>query len=79
MRELNFDALKHDMVTHNFLTDEDLEIIADAPSGQHKNYILIEYLRHLTPDNLLAFCHLLQGTECQKHISLLLIKGIIYM
>ena len=75
MKELKFDALKSSMVTHNFFTIEDVEIIADAPSDQHKNYILLEYLRHLTPDNLLAFCHLLQGIECQKHISILLMKG----
>ena len=67
------------MVTHNFLSDEDLEIIMDAPSDQHRNYILIEYLRHLTPDNLLAFCYLLQGIECQKHIGILLVKGTYHL
>ena len=75
LRDINADLLTDKMNSAGLLTDTEVSIISSGHSIHHKNWLLLEHVRHMDVEALVTFCELLQ--KIWPEIGLQLITGIV--
>ena len=76
LRDVRADLLTDKMCSTGLLTDHEQAAISSGHSVHHRNWLLLEYVRHMDLEILSKFCHLLQ--EELPEIGLQLITGNSY-
>ena len=74
LRDINADMLTDKMRSAGLLTDNEKTVISTGHSVHHRNWLLLEHVRHMDMQALVTFCELLQKTWPQ--IGLQLITGM---
>ena len=74
VRDINADLLTDKMSSAGLLTDTEVTIISSGHSVHHRNWLLLESVRHMDVQALVTFSELLQ--EMWPQIGLQLITGI---
>ena len=75
---MDSDLIVQDMLSQQLLNDQEVHIIMSAASDYQKNCLVTEKIRLMDTQSLVSFCDILQTTECQSHISGVLINGKLY-
>ena len=73
MRDINADLLMDKMSSNGLLPAHDQELILTGQSLQHRNWLLLEHVRHMKMESLIKFCEFVQSSSPQ--VGLQLIKG----
>ena len=76
LRDIDADPLTDKMCSTGLLTDNEQAAISSGHSVHHRNWLLLEYIRHMDQEILLEFCYLLQ--EGWPEIGLQLITGMLH-
>ena len=74
LRDINADLLTEKMSSAGLLRDTDVSTISSGHSIHHRNWLLLEHVRHMDVEALMTFCELLQ--EMWPEIGLQLITGM---
>ena len=75
LRDTNADSLMGDFYSTGLLTAQELNVILSGHSSHHRNWLLLEHVRHMDSQALLAFSELVK--EVWPHIGMQLIAGTI--
>ena len=70
LRDINADLITDKMCSAGLLTDCEQAIISSGHSVHHRNWLLLEYVRHMDMQALVTFCELLQETWPQIGLQL---------
>lgn len=70
LRDINADLITDKMCSAGLLTDCEQPIISSGHSVHHRNWLLLEYVRHMDMQALVTFCELLQETWPQIGLQL---------
>ena len=70
---LKCEMLLSSMHSRGLLADHDLELIATAPTGYHRNRLILSCVRHMDITGLFIFSEVLQETH--PHINIPLVDG----
>ena len=70
---LKYEVLLSSMHSRGLLADHDLELIATAPTGYHRNRLILSCVRHMDITGLFIFSEVLQETH--PHINIPLVDG----
>ena len=76
MRDLDADLLVEDMYLADILNVQEQNLILSGYSLHLRNWLLLEHVRHLDSQSLLAFSKLVQ--DIWPQIGLQLVTGIIF-
>ena len=60
LRDIDADQLTDKMCSTGLLTDYEQTIISSGHTVHHRNWLLLEYVRHMDQQLLSKFCKLLQ-------------------
>ena len=74
MRDINADFLLDKMSSNGLLAAHDHELILTGQSVHHRNWLLLEQVRHMKMESLMKFCKLVQ--ESYPQIGLQLVTGM---
>ena len=74
MRDINADFLLDKMSSNGLLAAHDQELILTGQSMHHRNWLLLEHVRHMKMESLMKFCKLVQ--ESYPQIGLQLVTGM---
>ena len=58
LRDINADLLTDKMCSIELLTDDKQALISSGHTIHHRNWMLLEHVRHMDPKVLLEFCRL---------------------
>ena len=58
VRDINADLLADDMCSEKLLSSRDRNLIPIGHSEHHRNWLILEYIRHVDTNIFLAFCKL---------------------
>ena len=75
LRDINADKLTDKMCSTGLLTDHQQIIISSGHTVHHRNWLLLEHVRHMDLESLSKFCKLLQ--EEWPEIGSQLIMGML--
>ena len=70
---LQYEVLLPSMCSRGLLDDHDLELIATAPTGYHRNRLILSCVRHTDITGLFIFGEVLQETH--PHFKIPLVDG----
>ena len=73
LRDTTAESLVGDLFSNGLLTAQELKVILSGHSSHHRNWLLLEYVRHMDPQALLAFSELIKDVWPQ--ISRQLVTG----
>ena len=74
LRDTNADSLIGDLYSSGLLSAQEQSMILSSHSSHHRNCMLLEYVRHMDIQALLAFCALVK--EVWPQIGMQLVTGI---
>lgn len=60
LRDINAESLFDDMCSKHLLSGNDQSLISAGHSVHHRNWLLLEHVRHMNTEAFLAFCKLMQ-------------------
>ena len=75
LRDTNADSLMGDLYSTGLLTAQEQNVILSGHSSHQRNWLLLEHVRHMDSQALLAFSELLK--EVWPQIGMQLITGTI--
>ena len=85
LRDTSADSLISDLCSTEILTYQELKVILSGHSSHHRNWLLLEHIRHMNSRTLLAFSKLVKdiwpqiGTQLITGIELCVSMCSIYM
>ena len=74
MRDINVDLLMDKMSSNSLLTADDQKLILTGKGMHQRNWLLLEYVRHMEVQALMRFCELVQ--EISPQVGLQLVVGM---
>ena len=75
---MDSDLIVQHMLSQQLLNDQEVYTIMSAVSDYQKNCLVVQKIRLMDTQSLVSFCDLLQMSDCQNHISSVLINGEFY-
>ena len=75
LRDTNADSLIGDLYSTGLLTAQELNVILSGHSSHQRNWLLLEHVRHMDSQALLALSEVVK--EVWPHIGMQLITGTI--
>ena len=73
LRDINADLLVDEMLSTKLLDADEQSLISSGHSLHHRNWLLLDHVRHFDSQSLLAFSELVQ--DIWPHIGLQLVTG----
>ena len=73
LRDTNADSLIGDLYSTGLLTAQELKVILSGHSSHQRDWLLLEHVRHMDSQALLAFSKLVK--DVWPHIGMQLIAG----
>ena len=73
LRDTNADSLVGDLYSTGLLTVQELNVILSSHSSHHRNWLLLEHVRHMDSQALLGFSGLVK--DVWPHIGIQLTTG----
>ena len=74
LRDTNADSLIGDLYSNGLLSPQELNVILSGHSFYHRNWLLLEYVRHMDSQALLVFSELVKDVWPQ--IGMQLVTGM---
>ena len=77
LRTIDADVLLNQMYSNGLITPRDRELILVGKSNHQRNWLLLEYVRHVAMEELVKFCKLVKESSPQLGLQLVTGMGIL--
>ena len=77
LRDTNADSLLEDLYSIGLLSTQEQNIVLSGHSSHHKNWLLLEYVRHMDSQALLTFSELVKNVWPQIGVQLVTGKYVL--